>query len=125
MIYHVICKGKYDEWDVLTTENLDEARERAQEEWLPIEERIRKFGARHVPDVVEIRVYEDEDEQLDYDDIPLHWYAVQMDENDNDWDTGSYNLSYARELAMAYEAKRIAVIEMGDDPVCIEEIEVE
>lgn len=50
------------------------------------------------------------------------WYAVLMDEEDNDWGTGSYDKTEAMEMAERMEAEKIAVIEMGDDPVCIDEI---
>ncbi len=51
------------------------------------------------------------------------WYAVEMDAEDNDWGTGSYNYDEAVEIArrMGSDA-RIAVIEMGNDPICTEVI---
>ena len=51
-----------------------------------------------------------------------YWYAVQMDEDDTDWGTGSYDKVEAIEKAEQREALKIAVIEMGDDPTCIAEI---
>lgn len=53
------------------------------------------------------------------------WYAVMKDHDDNDWGYGSYNLSKAKEMCLAYPEGYIAVIEDGRDPVCIDEIERE
>lgn len=50
------------------------------------------------------------------------WYAVEMNRDDNDWGTGSYDFEEAKEMLKAYPEGLIAVIEEGDDPVCIEEI---
>ena len=51
------------------------------------------------------------------------WYAVLVDENDNDWGTGSADLEEAKKMAVNYgDAAYIAEIEDGDDPVCIHEI---
>ena len=58
---------------------------------------------------------------------PVHgwmkdWYAVQTS-SDDDWGTGSYSLEEAIEIAKQTEgASLIAVIEMGDDPVCVDEL---
>lgn len=58
---------------------------------------------------------------------PVHgwmkdWYAVQTS-SDDDWGTGSYSLEEAIEMAKQTEgASLIAVIEMGDDPVCVDEL---
>jgi hypothetical protein len=51
------------------------------------------------------------------------WYAVQADADDNDWGDGSYDLEEAKAMAadLGPEA-RIAVIQEGNDPICIEEI---
>ena len=62
IIYHVVTFGKYDEFEVLATDDLNKARERADDERYYIERDKRT-------DSVEIRVYTDEDEQLDYDTI--------------------------------------------------------
>lgn len=62
MMYHVVTIGKYDEFEVLATDDLSKARERADDERYYIERDKRT-------DSVEIRVYTDEDEQLDYDTI--------------------------------------------------------
>lgn len=51
------------------------------------------------------------------------WYAVLRDAEDNDWGYGSFDLDEARKMAKKYPAGRIAVIDDGDDPICIEEIE--
>lgn len=50
------------------------------------------------------------------------WYAVEMDRDDNDWGTGSYDFDEAVKMAKRMGAEIIAVIEMGDDPICVEEI---
>lgn len=50
------------------------------------------------------------------------WYAVEMDEDDNDWGTGSYSLEEAKEMAERMDAKYIAVI---DGSECVEVIEVD
>lgn len=55
------------------------------------------------------------------------WYAIQIGADDNDWGYGSYSEEDAIEWA-GKEAEsnpnkqiRIAVIEEGPDPVCIDE----
>jgi hypothetical protein len=55
------------------------------------------------------------------------WYAVMRDLEDNDWGTGFHTLEEAvREVkeqrALGRKDAYIAVIDDGDDPVCIEEI---
>lgn len=50
------------------------------------------------------------------------WYAVMQDNEDTDWGTGSYDLAEAKEMLKAYPDGYIAVIEEGDDPICVEEI---
>ncbi len=47
-----------------------------------------------------------------------YWYAALVDEEDNDWGTGSYDLDEAKSMAQKYENGQIAVIDEGDDPVC-------
>lgn len=49
-----------------------------------------------------------------------YWYAVLMDEDDNDWGTGSYDLDEAKKMARKYEDGMIAVIDEGNDPICVE-----
>ena len=56
-----------------------------------------------------------------------YWYAVLTDNEDNDWGTGSYDLTEAEEMvarykAMGYVDAYIAVIDEGGDPICVEEI---
>ena len=56
-----------------------------------------------------------------------YWYAVMMDNDDNDWGTGSYDLSEAEAKVeflkeQGYEDAYIAVIDEGGDPICVEEI---
>ena len=50
------------------------------------------------------------------------WYAVMADREDNDWGYGSHDLSEAKQMLKdaEYEDGYIAVIEMGNDPVCVE-----
>lgn len=52
------------------------------------------------------------------------WYAVMRDRSDNDWGYGSYDLDKAKKMLKDMEepAAYIAVIEMGSDPICIEEL---
>lgn len=40
----------------------------------------------------------------------------------NDWDTGSYDLEEAKKMLKKYPEGLIAVIEEGNDPICVEEI---
>ena len=55
--------------------------------------------------------------------VVANWYAVMTDNNDSDWGTGSYDLEEAKAMARNYGKEAfIAVIEEGNDPVCIEEI---
>lgn len=51
-----------------------------------------------------------------------YWYAVMADNDDSDWGYGSYDLDEAREMLKNYPDGYIAVIEMGNDPICVEEI---
>lgn len=53
--------------------------------------------------------------------LPVLWYAVQADSSD-DWGTGSFNREKAVEMAKQWGYPLIAVVEMGADPVCIDEI---
>ena len=50
------------------------------------------------------------------------WYAVQRDPEDIDWGTGSHSYSEAVEMCQNNGYKYIAVIELGNDPICIDEI---
>ena len=50
------------------------------------------------------------------------WYAVEMNREDNDWGYGSYDLEEAKEMLKNFPNGLIAVIEEGDDPICVEEI---
>lgn len=55
------------------------------------------------------------------------WYAVMKDNEDNDWGTGSHDLSEAVDMVRKYRANGytdayIAVIDEENDPVCVEEI---
>lgn len=57
------------------------------------------------------------------------FYAVMADREDTDWGTGSYSLDKAIEMVKekkdVYPDGYIAVIEMGPDPICVDEIEVD
>ena len=50
------------------------------------------------------------------------WYAVQANREDTDWGYGSYDIEEAKAMLKSYPEGLIAVIEEGDDPICIEEI---
>ena len=54
------------------------------------------------------------------------WYAVMYDRQDDDWSTGTYDLSEAiakvKGLRSEYPDAYIAVIREGRNPVCIDEI---
>lgn len=55
--------------------------------------------------------------------LPVLWYAVQADSSD-DWGTGSFDREKAVEMAKQWGYPLIAVVEMGADPVCIDEIQL-
>lgn len=55
---------------------------------------------------------------------PVLWYAYLMDDEDNDWGSGSYDFDKAIDTAVYVGAERIAVIEEGSDPVCVGEMYV-
>lgn len=48
-----------------------------------------------------------------------YWYAIERDAEDNDWGTGSYDYNEAVEMAKRSGCDRIAVIDDGDDPICV------
>lgn len=55
------------------------------------------------------------------------WYAVMKDNEDNDWGTGSHDLSEAVDMVRKYRANGytdayIAVIDEQGDPICVDEI---
>lgn len=54
------------------------------------------------------------------------WYAVMIDNEDNDWGTGSYDLDEAKAMVKRnldiYPNGYIAVIDNSSDPVCVDEI---
>lgn len=52
----------------------------------------------------------------------IFWYAVMKDNEDTDWGYGSHDLDEAREMLKGYPDGYIAVIEEGNDPICVEEI---
>lgn len=49
------------------------------------------------------------------------WYAYQIDADDNDWGTGTYDENEATKWLEENPKGRVAVIEEGDDPVCVDE----
>jgi hypothetical protein len=53
---------------------------------------------------------------------PVYWYAVMQDDEDNDWGYGSFDLDKAKEMVKKFLDGHIAVIEVGDDPICVGEI---
>ena len=56
-----------------------------------------------------------------------YWYAIETDEDDNDWGTGSFDWDEAVEMAKSYGCKFIAKIDGGydeqghetTDPICV------
>lgn len=52
------------------------------------------------------------------------WYAVMKDNDDTDWGFGSFDLDEAMDMVKPYivDGGYIAVIDDGNDPVCINEI---
>lgn len=74
----------------------------------------------HSTDAEDLKTVETEDELFEEQlaEVTPAWYAVEMDENDNDWGTGSFDYDEAVAMARRMEAKFIAVIRLGDDPVC-------
>lgn len=52
------------------------------------------------------------------------WYAVMSGPEDNDWGTGSFDYDEALEMVKPFilDGGYIAVIDDGDDPICIDEI---
>lgn len=59
------------------------------------------------------------------------WYAIQIGADDNDWGYGFETMeeaeAKAQEIAQDHpeDLVRIAVIEEGDDPICIDEIVIQ
>jgi len=52
------------------------------------------------------------------------WYAAMKDADDNDWGFGSYDKEEAIEMAKSFKTPDayVAVIEEGNDPICVDEI---
>lgn len=52
------------------------------------------------------------------------WHAVMKDREDNDWGYGSHDLEEAKKMVAPFieDGGYIAVIEDGDDPICVDEI---
>ncbi|MBP3673485.1 MAG: hypothetical protein J6J18_06620 [Oscillospiraceae bacterium] len=56
-----------------------------------------------------------------------YWYAVMQGNYDDDWGYGSYNLAEAEKMVESFQNQGytdayIAVIDEGNDPICVEEI---
>lgn len=49
------------------------------------------------------------------------WYAYQIDADDIDWGTGTYDEDEATKWLEENPKGRVAVIEEGDDPICVDE----
>lgn len=50
-----------------------------------------------------------------------YWYALQVNEDDNDWGQGTYDMDEAIRIAKERNYYRIAVIDEGIDPFAMEE----
>ena len=52
------------------------------------------------------------------------WYAVMRDREDDDWGYGSYDIDEAKQMLTEEESGEayIAVIEEGENPVCVDRI---
>jgi hypothetical protein len=50
------------------------------------------------------------------------WYALQASEEDNDWGTGTYDREESIKIAKEKNYFRVAIIEQGNDPICIAEL---
>ena len=117
MMYAVVAVKGQDEFTTLITEDKAEAIEQARDEWASLTEYDKATN------IIEVREYAgDSEETFDYNLIGWKlWFAVEMDREDNDWGTGSYDLDEARRMADSMDAELIAVI---DGDICIDEIEV-
>lgn len=61
-----------------------------------------------------------------YGIVAAEWYAVMKDKEDSDWGTGSFEIEEAKKMAVSMGPEAyIAVIEEGEDPICIRTIEQE
>ena len=114
--YYVTTTKNGDEFTILKTDNLKEAKVEA------LNETRNKYN-----DTVEIRVYAEdiEDEScanFDYDTVEISWYAVMNAKDDTDWGYGSVDLTEAQEMAKKISAHHIEKV-VGD--VCEEVIEIE
>ena len=117
MMYAVVTVKGQDEFTSLITEDKAEAIEQARNEWASLTEYDKATN------VIEVREYAgDPEEVYDYNLIGWKlWYAVEMDREDNDWGTGSYDLDEAKAMAEDMNALLIAVIDRDE---CIDEIEM-
>jgi len=57
------------------------------------------------------------------------WYCILDDDQDNDWSNGSYNRNKAFEMLSDrledFPDAQIGVIEMGNDPICVDILHME
>lgn len=53
------------------------------------------------------------------------WYAVQLNEDDFDWGTGFYDFDEAVEYAIKYGFCRVVTVELGPDPIAVDEYYIE
>lgn len=103
-------------------ETREEAVMQARGEWELLCNYDRKHNTIEVREYVE-DVRDDDCTCFDYDTIEWRlWYAVEIDHEDADWGTGSYDLEEAKKMAEEMGAVYIAVIKQGVDPVCVDGI---
>jgi hypothetical protein len=109
-------------------DTLEEANREAEMLWEHLTDREQKFTHVYVLDVKK----SDLEDEGDWESFTSggycegrfdseYWYAVMRD-YDDDWGTGSYYLDTAIEMAKEDGAEMVAVISIGSDPICIDEI---
>ena len=119
--YYIIDNKGDDEFTIGATDDIFEAQKIARDRW----DSMTAYDQKH--STVEIRHYthdiEDEDcTCFDYDIAPeawYYWYAVLMDDEDNDHGCGSHDWHEAVEMAKRTGAKYIATVDYRDD-FCID-----
>lgn len=89
---------------------------------------VNEGGEGYVPYIYSREEYESAlallaEDEAEPDDAPRLWYAYQTDADDIDWGTGTYGPEEAHAWLEANPAGRIAVIEEGPDPICVDEWE--
>ena len=113
-----------DEIKELCEKVCDEYVEDMKEEWY--RDSSERYVSHRAPrvwlraDGDEFTVYDEEDVEPE----DSYWFAIQMDREDTDWGTGSYDLDEAMAKAADNGARYIAVIDETDDPICIDMIEL-